>query len=190
MVEHNDAPLVSVFIAHEPGLVPLIRLALEQEKIEFLIRGLGGLSSVVLNTPDRPILGVDGASEIFVRKEDSDRARILLEGLAAAPPDPNDDGMAETMPEAAAVEAPAPAPATPIVVYDDDSNLIIGRISEAQLDFLDDHLDEESASDRDYYLTGDTIDMLESAGGDAALIGMLRGALRDRADMTISWKVE
>ena len=188
MVEHNDAPLVSVFIAHEPGLVPLIRLALEQENIEFLIRGLGALSSVVLNTPDRPNLGVDGGSEIFVRKEDADRARILLEGLAAAPPEPNDDGMAETMPEAAAVEAPAAA--TPIVVYDDDSNLIIGRISEAQLDFLDDHLDEESASDRDYYLTADTIDMLESAGGDAALIGMLRGALRARADMTISWKVE
>lgn len=186
MVEPNDAPLVSVFIAHEPGLVPLIQLALEQENIEFLIRGLGALSSVVLNTPDRPILGVDGGSEIFVRKEDAERARILLEGLAAAPPEPNDDGMAETMPEAAA----APPAATPIVVYDDDSNLIIGRISEAQLDFLDDHLDEESASDRDYYLTGETIDMLESAGGDAGLIGLLRGALRDRTDMTISWKVE
>ncbi|HEX5215202.1 MAG TPA: hypothetical protein VFV98_07035 [Vicinamibacterales bacterium] len=186
MVEHNDAPLVSVFIAREPGLVPLIRLALEQENIEFSIRGVGALSSVMMSSPDRPVLGVDSASEIFVREEDAERARILLEGLAAAPPEPNDDGMAETMPE-----APAAAPAaTPIVVYDDDSNLIIGRISEAQLDFLDDHLDEESASDRDYYLTADTIDMLEANGGDAGLIGLLRGALRDRADMTISWKVE
>ena len=184
MVEQNDAPLVQVFVADEPGFVPLIQLALEQEKIEYFIRGVGSMAPVMLNMPDRPVLGVDGASEIFVRAEDADRARTLLEGLAAAPPEPNDDGMAEAR-EEEAVETPA----TPIVVYDDDTNLIIGRISEAQLDFLDDHLDEESASDRDYYLTAETIDMLEAAGGDAALIGLLRGALRDRADMTISWKV-
>ena len=185
MVENNDAPLVQVFVADEPGLVPLIRLALEQENIEFFLRGVGSLAPMMLNTPDRPVLGVDGATEIFVREEDADRARTLLEGLAAAPPEPNDDGMAEM-----AADAAAEAPATPIVVYDDDTNLIIGRITEAQLDFLDDHLDEESASDRDYYLTADTIAMLEAAGGDAGLIGLLRGALRDRADMTISWKVE
>ena len=187
MVEKNDAPLVQVFVADEPGLVPLIRLALEQENIAFFIRGVGSLSPVMLNTPDRPVLGVDGASEIFVRAEDADRARTLLEGLAAAPPEPNDDGMAEALPED---QVGVEAPATPIVVYDDDTNAIIARISEAQLDFLDDHLDEESASDRDYYLTAETIDMLEAAGGDAGLIGMLRGALRGRADMTISWKVE
>ena len=86
----NDATLVSVFVVHEPGLMPLVAMVLDQEQIEHVIRGIGSLAPVMLTQPDQPVLGADGGSEIFVRAEDADRARELLEALEAAPPEIED----------------------------------------------------------------------------------------------------
>lgn len=74
-----------------------------------------------------------------------------------------------------------------IQLHDKDSDRLLAEISEAQLQFLIDHLEEESARDRDYYLDEATLAMLAEAGGDAALIETLRRALGGRPGMEIRW---
>jgi hypothetical protein len=47
----------------------------------------------------------------------------------------------------------------------------LGTITEHQLKFLIDALEEESSSDNDYYISADTIEMLETGGADATSSG-------------------
>ena len=65
--------------------------------------------------------------------------------------------------------------------------LFRSTITEAQLRFLINQLEEESATDQDYYINAATIDMLEEDGGDAPLIALLRSALGAREEMEIRW---
>ena len=53
-----------------------------------------------------------------------------------------------------------------------------------------DALEEESQTDRDYYLTAATIDILEAGGADAQLVGLLREALAGREGMDVRWARE
>ena len=63
----------------------------------------------------------------------------------------------------------------------------LGSITENQLQFLIDQLEEESRTDTDYYLNGTTLDMLEQNGADPELLKILRSALGDREEMEIQW---
>ena len=74
-----------------------------------------------------------------------------------------------------------------IQLFDAERNTPIGTITDAQLRFLVNQLEEESATDQDYYINAATIDMLEQDGGDAPLITLLRNALGTRDDMEIRW---
>jgi hypothetical protein len=77
-----------------------------------------------------------------------------------------------------------------IQLYDAERNDRIGVITDAQLQRLADSLEEESSSDQDYYITSDTIDLLEEDGADAELVGILRAALEGREGMDIRWARE
>ena len=77
-----------------------------------------------------------------------------------------------------------------VQLYDAEQGTRLGEISDAQLQSLRDSLEEDSATDQDYYLTGETIDMLEGEGTDAALVGLLRKALAGRAGMDVRWARE
>lgn len=74
-----------------------------------------------------------------------------------------------------------------VELKDKDSGVAIG-ITEEQLRFLIDQLEEESDDDRDYYLNTTTLDMLAGKGIDAKLLKLLRGALGDRTEMEIEWR--
>jgi hypothetical protein len=74
-----------------------------------------------------------------------------------------------------------------IRLHDAERNTLIGTITEDQLRFLIDELEEESAEDRDYYLSVDTIDMLEEDGADSQLVSLLRGALAGREGFDLRW---
>jgi processive 1,2-diacylglycerol beta-glucosyltransferase len=74
-----------------------------------------------------------------------------------------------------------------IRLFDAESDAPLGTITEAQLEFLMDELEEESSTDRDYYINVATVDMLEEDGADPALLTLLREALSDREDMEIRW---
>lgn len=77
-----------------------------------------------------------------------------------------------------------------IRLYDTESDAQLGSITEVQLEFLMNELEEESSSDRDYFITTATVDMLEENGGDAAPLTLLREALTDREEMEIRWEAD
>lgn len=75
-------------------------------------------------------------------------------------------------------------------LFDAASGARIGRITEAQLQALVSWMEEESTEDRDYYVSTDTLDMMEQSGIDPTLVAVLRQALGDRDDMDIRYEVE
>ncbi len=63
----------------------------------------------------------------------------------------------------------------------------IGHVTEADLDFLVDQLEEESSKDVDYFINAQTLDMFVSAGASASLVSMLRDALGSSDGIDIVW---
>lgn len=72
-------------------------------------------------------------------------------------------------------------------IYNSESGDLLGEITETELSSLTNFLEEESAEDRDYYITGDTIDYLETNGADAALVALLRKAVGAQEGVEIRW---
>jgi len=75
-----------------------------------------------------------------------------------------------------------------IELRDKETGRPLGSITEDQLQFLIDQLEEESSTDTDYYLNAATLDMFADNGIDPQLLALLRGALGSREDMEIEWK--
>jgi len=59
---------------------------------------------------------------------------------------------------------------------------IVGTITEEQLDFLMQNLEEEFEEDEEYYLNPDTVDYLKEQGADAELMAILEKALAGTQD--------
>ena len=74
-----------------------------------------------------------------------------------------------------------------IKLHDKESGLEIGTLTEDNLQFLIDQLEEESGEDQDYYINETTIDIFEEDGADKDLVALLRGALNGRTEMEIRW---
>lgn len=74
-----------------------------------------------------------------------------------------------------------------IQLLDRESGAVLGTVTSSQLQFLMDHLEEESESDTDYYINRDTLDVLEEEGADEALMSLLRRALGAREEMEVSY---
>ena len=70
---------------------------------------------------------------------------------------------------------------------DKDTGAILGEITEAQLQFLIDNLEEESSEDMDYYLNSTMLEMLLEKNAGPALMALLTAALGDREEMEIEW---
>ena len=75
-----------------------------------------------------------------------------------------------------------------IEIYDNESGDLVGEITEAQLQFLIEELEETSASDRDYYVHAPVLEMLEEAGADDELLEVLQNALGDGESVEIRWE--
>ncbi len=67
-----------------------------------------------------------------------------------------------------------------VTLFDSETDQPVGQISEAQLRFLMNHLEEESTEDRDYYISQDEIEVLQEAGADPGLVKILSSALAGR----------
>ena len=74
-----------------------------------------------------------------------------------------------------------------IQMRDKDTGVMLGSISEENLQFLIDNLEEETEDDKDYYLTRATIDALIEKGASDELKKLLNDALGDRNDVEIEW---
>ena len=75
-----------------------------------------------------------------------------------------------------------------ITLVNKDTGQAIGSVSENDLQVLVDQLEEEDSEDTDYYISGDTIDLLEENGVSADLLRVLRQALGDAEGIEVSWK--
>jgi hypothetical protein len=69
-----------------------------------------------------------------------------------------------------------------------DTGVVIGEISDQQLAFLVEQLEEEHDEDQDYFLDRDTLELLSDNGADPELLAMLEKAIGDDDSMTIAWE--
>ena len=68
---------------------------------------------------------------------------------------------------------------------------MLGTITEKQLDFLVENLDEEFEEDEECYLSPETLDYLKEQGADSTLITLLEKALTGAQDgIDIGYQVE
>lgn len=74
-----------------------------------------------------------------------------------------------------------------IQLHDAERGTPLGSITEEQLRFLVEELEEEVEDDRDYYISAETVEMLEDDGADPELIAVLRGALGGRDGVELRW---
>jgi processive 1,2-diacylglycerol beta-glucosyltransferase len=77
-----------------------------------------------------------------------------------------------------------------IQLRDKESGSVLDSISEDDLQFLMDNLEEESEDDVDYYLNRSTLEIFKEKGISSKLLSTLENALGDREDMEIEWSRE
>ena len=75
-----------------------------------------------------------------------------------------------------------------IDLYDNETNRLLGSITESELQLLVDALEEESSKDQDYYINQDTIAMIADGRASEHLLQLLRSALGTADGVEISWK--
>jgi hypothetical protein len=69
-----------------------------------------------------------------------------------------------------------------------DTDVAIGKISDKQLAFLVEQLEEEHDEDQDYYVDRDTLELMSDNGIDPELLAMLEKAMGDDDSMDIAWE--
>jgi processive 1,2-diacylglycerol beta-glucosyltransferase len=74
-------------------------------------------------------------------------------------------------------------------LMDIEHNDEIGIITEDQVQFLIDNLEEEGVEDQDYYIDSDSLSFLAENGCDEELITMLTEALEDRVNIDVRYEV-
>ena len=74
-----------------------------------------------------------------------------------------------------------------INLFEKDTNKSLAQISEAQLQYLIDHLEEEGTEDQDYAVTLLLLEYFEGLGADPELISLLKDALGGREEIEIVW---
>jgi hypothetical protein len=72
-------------------------------------------------------------------------------------------------------------------LYDNGSGAFLGEITQDQLQFLIDQLEEESLEDKDYAITPMTLAYFQELGADSDLIKLLSQVLGDKDEVVIRW---
>jgi hypothetical protein len=76
-----------------------------------------------------------------------------------------------------------------VKLYDRKTRQYLGRISEEELQFLIDNLEEENLTDKDYYINRATLDLLREKGMSKALAKLIESALGGSDDIEISYQI-
>jgi hypothetical protein len=69
-----------------------------------------------------------------------------------------------------------------------DTGATIGDISDQQLAFLVEQLEEEHDEDQDYFVDRETIELMSDNGADPELLALLEKAIGDDESMNIAWE--
>ena len=75
-----------------------------------------------------------------------------------------------------------------IDVYNNETNELVGTITEADLQVLAGHLEEESSDDQDYYIDAATIEVVGDGQATEHLLSVLRKALGTAEGVEIRWQ--
>ena len=173
-----DANAVRVFTTDDAAVLPLATMALETESIAYQVKHAGKADSMnwlMGQTPTtRPVV-----LDIFVAPDVAARAKELLADLASQP--------AQAV--AAAQSAPLAEGSDPPAIHLEHAGTgaSLGTITEAHLQELTSHLDEQGP--QEYRIDDSAIRELESSSADPMLIDLLRTALAGASDLVIRWAV-
>ena len=74
-----------------------------------------------------------------------------------------------------------------ITLRNKETSATVGTITEEELKFIIDLLEEEDSQDRDYWIDQMTLDYFEENGCDDHLLEMLKDALGDGEGIEIEW---
>ncbi len=77
-----------------------------------------------------------------------------------------------------------------IKIFNKETGEFIGYITESQLQFLIDHLEEESEEDVDYYINIPTIESFQEMGAEEGLLDVLKKGLGNKEEMEIRYEKE
>jgi hypothetical protein len=75
-----------------------------------------------------------------------------------------------------------------VKIFNNDTGDLIGEITDTQLQFLIDNLEEEAEDDVDYYINIPTIESFQELGAEAGLIDVLKKGLGNNEDMEIRYE--
>jgi len=74
-----------------------------------------------------------------------------------------------------------------VYLYNKSTDDLIGEISESELQYLVDQMEEESMKDKDYAITNMEIAYFAEHGAESHLLTLLREALGDQNEVIILW---
>jgi hypothetical protein len=69
-----------------------------------------------------------------------------------------------------------------------DTDTDIGTVTDVQLKFLVEQLEEDHEEDEDYYIDRDTLELMADNGADPELLALLEKAMGDDDHMDIAWE--
>lgn len=75
-----------------------------------------------------------------------------------------------------------------IDIYNNETDELVGTVTEADLKVLADHLEEESSEDQDYFIDAATIDVIGDGQATEHLLMILRKALGTSDGVEIRWQ--
>lgn len=145
-----------------------------------------------IGTVDDILADASGAISGFVmRKGHLWGARNVVVPLEAV--DYADDGVVYLKLSKAAIEAfdhsgIAAGGAGTVTLYDEARGVRLGSVTGEQFRAMVSQLEEESTTDRNYYVNQATIELLEQGGADPALLDLLRAAIADQGEAEIRWE--
>ena len=75
-----------------------------------------------------------------------------------------------------------------VELYDKATNDYLGKISDEELQFLIDNLEEENLTDEDYYIDRTTLEFLKEKGMSSDLVKLIEDAMGDNEGIEILYK--
>jgi len=77
-----------------------------------------------------------------------------------------------------------------IILRDKLTGQEIGEITEADLAFLQEQMEEDREGDNDYYINEDELQVFSEAGASESMVALLRAALDENGELEIEWDAE
>jgi len=75
-----------------------------------------------------------------------------------------------------------------VKLYDKKTRQYLGRVSDEDLQFLIDHLEEESLTDTDYYINRTTLEVLKGKGMNEDFARLIENAMGGNSDIDIAYE--